>query len=147
MQGFEILKKIDNGSLHTSHEIAYDCSIREFIDEQIIAGDKETVDGDTFYSNLRLTKGGKNLLRFSKLTINDIDNACGKNSIKSWLLRPLVFEICKFMLLALLAIIGGVYSSDIKDMLSLPQVNIQQETQTEQDKPKQNYLHEKINNQ
>jgi hypothetical protein len=98
--------------------MSYEGSIWDGIENGHIYGEEETVGDEVFFKNLSLTKSGKAMLRFSKLTIKDIDNSYGNKSIKEWLVKPLVLESCKYILLAVLAFLGGVYSSEIKSFFT-----------------------------
>lgn len=51
-----------------------------------------------------------------------------EKSFKEWFLKPLIFEVCKYILIALVAFIGGIYFSDIKNMFYSSKESIQQET-------------------
>lgn len=147
MQCFEFLEKIDNGSLHRSHALAYDGSIQDCIDKEYIYGDKEIVKGEIFYSNLRLTKSGLNLLRFTRLTIDDIDNSSGKDSLKTWLLRPIITGVSTALIVGLISFIAGVYFSDTLRKLLLPQENIQQQTKDQKNKQIPKPVNEKSKHQ
>jgi len=170
MNTFEIIKQVDNGSLHTTKDIyplisknpsdtprqhnakeikAFEryCSIMDCIGEKQITGDKETVGDTTNYSNLRLTKAGKNLLRWSKLTINDIDNSSGKESIKTWFLRPVITGVSTALIVGLISFIAAVYFSDTIRGFLLPQGNSQQQTQVQEKKENPKPLNEKTKNQ
>lgn len=130
---FEIIQKVHNGSLHTTKGIYpltfdgditrsqgseqikafnYYCSILDLIGEELITGDEDNSSKDTHFSNLRLTENGKKLLRFGNLTIDDIDNSSGKDSIKVWFLRPLAVGVSIALIVSSLTFIAGVYFSD-----------------------------------
>lgn len=135
-----ILARIDNGDLHTTPEYStgkvpesdYEANhlrfrllsqILDLIGDKLVTGDKDTSKEHPYYTNLRLTKEGKQQLRFESLTLEDIDNAYGKNSTKEWLAKPLILEACKYILLAILALIGGAYSDEIKSVFSSEQIS------------------------
>jgi hypothetical protein len=90
---FEYLAEIDNGSLRRAHRMSYEGSIWNDIEKGYIYGEEEVVDGEVFYKNLALTKSGKDLLRFSRLRLEDIDNAHGKNSFREWLIKPVLVAV------------------------------------------------------
>jgi hypothetical protein len=50
--------------------------------------------------------------------IRKIASDANKPTIKDWLIKPVIVEICKYSIIGILALIGGVYSSDIKSMFS-----------------------------
>ncbi|NRF28367.1 hypothetical protein [Vibrio coralliilyticus] len=112
---FEHLKSIENGSLKRAHRMSYDGSLWSAVEDGHVYAVEEIVDGEVFYKDLALTKKGTDLLRFSRLTLKDIDNSYGKNSLKEWLLKPLVLEICKYCIIACIAFLGGAYSTEIKE--------------------------------
>lgn len=87
---FEYLAEIDNGSLRRAHRMSYEGSIWDGVEKGYIYGEEEIVDGEVFYKSLSLTKSGKDLLRFSRLKLEDIDNAHGKNSLREWLIKPVL---------------------------------------------------------
>lgn len=87
---FEYLEEIDNGSLRRAHRMSYEGSIWSGVKDGYIYGEEEVIDGEIFYKNLALTKSGKQLLRFSRLKLEDIDNAHGKNSLREWLIKPIL---------------------------------------------------------
>jgi hypothetical protein len=64
--------------------------------------------------------------------IRKIASEANKQTVTDWLLKPVIVEICKYSIIAVIAFIGGVYSSDIKNMFSNNQENIQQQKPTQQ---------------
>ncbi len=131
----DILSRIANGDLHTTPEYSASqvpesdyqanrqrfkelCQILELIDEKYVTGDKDDSKEQPYYTNLRLTESGQEFLRFGSLTLKDIDNSYGKDSLKEWLGKPLVLEVCKYLVIALLVFVGSVYSSEIKDIFT-----------------------------
>ncbi|WP_143479636.1 hypothetical protein [Aquipseudomonas alcaligenes] len=73
--------------------MSYEGSIWDGVEKGYIYGEEEIVDGEVFYKNLSLTKSGKDLLRFSRLKLEDIDNAHGKNSLREWLIKPVLVAV------------------------------------------------------
>lgn len=127
---FDVLMSVGNGNLHTTEEIypvpvpdildrafssyqikqfEYFRTILKLISDGLIAGDKLDINGYTHYRNLRLTKTGKEFLRFGQLTLQDIDNGYGKDSIKNWLFKPVVVGVLTFMITALISGVVGFY--------------------------------------
>jgi hypothetical protein len=90
---FEYLEEIDNGSLRRAHRMSHEGSIWDCIEKGYVYGEEESVNGEVFYKNLVLTKSGKDLLRFCNLKLEDIDNAHGKNSVKEWLIKPVLVAV------------------------------------------------------
>lgn len=70
--------------------MSYEGSIWSGVKDGYIYGEEEVIDGEVFYKNLSLTKSGKSLLRISRLKLEDIDNAHGKNSLREWLIKPVL---------------------------------------------------------
>jgi hypothetical protein len=127
MMAYDNLKPIDNGSLHTTvgiypvpepkvmsrefssyriKQFDYYCSILDDIGDELVTGDKVTIDDHTHYKNLRLTKKGKETLRFMSLRLKDIDNSYGKDSIKLWLLKPVIIAVISCFITA--PIVGAI---------------------------------------
>lgn len=90
---FEYLAEIDNGSLKRAHRMSYEGSIWDGVEKGYIYGEEEIVNGEVFYKNLSLTKTGKNLLRLSKLKLENLDNSHGKNSLREWLIKPVIVAV------------------------------------------------------
>jgi hypothetical protein len=131
---FDVLSSVDNGDLHTTEGICpvpepevldrqfssyrikqfkYYCSIVDLIVDGFIAGDEFDIDGHKHYQNLRLTKKGNETLRFGQLTLKDIDNSYGKDSIKNWLLKPVIVAAVSCLITAPISGAIGFYMGNI----------------------------------
>lgn len=131
---FDVLRSVDNGDLHTTKGIypvpepevmdcqfssyrikqfEYYCTIVDLIGDGLIAGDKFDSDGHTHYQNLRLTKKGTGTLRFGQLTLKDIDNSYGKDSIKNWLLKPVIVAAVSCLITAPISGVIGFYMGNV----------------------------------
>jgi hypothetical protein len=64
--------------------------------------------------------------------IRKIASEAIKPTVKDWLVKPVIVEVCKYSIIVAIAFIGGVYSSDIKNMLYSNPENIKQQKPTEQ---------------
>ncbi|EOE6195887.1 hypothetical protein ACKOZB_004656 [Vibrio parahaemolyticus] len=93
---FEYLEKIDDGSMKQAHKMSYDGSIFMAMENGDLIGKEETIDGEPFYTNLALTQKGRELLRFSRLTLEDIENSYQSSPAKEWLVKPLILAGCKW---------------------------------------------------
>jgi hypothetical protein len=131
---FDVIKSVNNGDLHTTEGIypvpepeivdrqfssyrikqfEYYCSILGLIGDGLITGNKFDSDGHTHYQNLRLTKSGNETLRFGQLTLKDIDNSYGKDSIKDWLLKPVIVAAMSCLITALISGAIGFYMVNV----------------------------------
>lgn len=131
---FDVLSSVDNGDLHTTEGIypvpepevlgrqfssyrikqfEYYCSIVDLISEGLIAGDKLEINDHTHYQNLRLTKNGNETLRLGQLTLKDIDNSYGKDSIKNWLLKPVIVAAVSCLITAPISGAIGFYMGNV----------------------------------
>ena len=114
---FELLKDIENGSLHSTDFYNPDWKVDESLSDieqrrqsrsqldrwqkhqnilRLIHGEK-LVAGDfnqetSVFTNLRLTKRGEEFIKLGSLTYNDI---VVSKSWKEWLLKPVVVEVFK----------------------------------------------------
>lgn len=114
-----VLERISNGDLHTTtfydsnwkpDESRFDVDVQQeanierfllysqirfLISEKLVSGDCDNVEVNPHYTNLKLTKSGKERLRFEALTLADIDNNSGKDSFMSLYGRSIIiFCVC-----------------------------------------------------